>query len=286
MTSARRGHPRRGAGRRERVGRLGGSDRGHGELRGGGHPEQGDRDRDEPPTREHRRQPLQDARRRRHPRPAPHRQRDRDDRLARPRPGRARGHARSRPHARRGRSSPRIPAGAGPARVGEARPCSSEAGRASDTRDVSRSHTLLDHTRRDGVEGFLTITGGKATTFRLMAEVTVDAVCENSASSGRAGPRGAPGSERDLLPGGRAPRRARRPSPRSSRSSASASWSPAPRSRRRWSGGTPHVDLDDIRRTLRLGMGPCQGGVLHLPRDGHPARRQGLDARSANRSLL
>src|SRR5688500_9544794 len=48
----------------------------------------------------------------------------------------------------------------------------------ADTRDVSRSHTLLDHARRDGVDGFLTITGGKATTFRLMAEVTVDAACE------------------------------------------------------------------------------------------------------------
>ena len=48
----------------------------------------------------------------------------------------------------------------------------------TDSRDVSRSHTLLDHERRDGVGGFLTITGGKATTFRLMAEVTVDAVCE------------------------------------------------------------------------------------------------------------
>ena len=63
--------------------------------------------------------------------------------------------------------------------MGGARPLFEETKQdASDTRDVSRSHTLLDHARRDGVEGFLTITGGKATTFRLMAEVTVDAVCE------------------------------------------------------------------------------------------------------------
>src|SRR4029453_4405254 len=46
-----------------------------------------------------------------------------------------------------------------------------------DTRDVSRTHTLLDHAERDGVEGFVTITGGKTTTFRLMAEAAVDAVC-------------------------------------------------------------------------------------------------------------
>ncbi|MBV9336964.1 MAG: anaerobic glycerol-3-phosphate dehydrogenase subunit A, partial [Solirubrobacterales bacterium] len=49
---------------------------------------------------------------------------------------------------------------------------------ATDTRDVTRAHALLDHAERDGVNGFVTITGGKLTTFRLMAEETVDAVCE------------------------------------------------------------------------------------------------------------
>src|SRR3712207_4682334 len=46
-----------------------------------------------------------------------------------------------------------------------------------DTRDVTRAHALLDHKERDGIERFLTITGGKLTTFRLMAEETVDAMC-------------------------------------------------------------------------------------------------------------
>lgn len=48
---------------------------------------------------------------------------------------------------------------------------------ADDTRDVTRAYALLDHATRDGIDGFLTITGGKWTTFRQMAEVTVDAVC-------------------------------------------------------------------------------------------------------------
>ena len=48
----------------------------------------------------------------------------------------------------------------------------------TDTRDVSRTHTVLDHAKRDGVEGFITITGGKTTTFRLMAEHAVDTACE------------------------------------------------------------------------------------------------------------
>src|SRR6478736_5299565 len=47
----------------------------------------------------------------------------------------------------------------------------------TDTRDVTRAHALLDHEQRDGVKRFVTITGGKLTTFRLMAEETVDAVC-------------------------------------------------------------------------------------------------------------
>lgn len=45
-------------------------------------------------------------------------------------------------------------------------------------RNVTRGMALLDHQKRDGIEGFVTITGGKLTTFRYMAEKTVDLVCE------------------------------------------------------------------------------------------------------------
>ena len=44
-------------------------------------------------------------------------------------------------------------------------------------RSVSRGIVLLDHTARDGLEGFITITGGKLMTYRLMAEMATDAVC-------------------------------------------------------------------------------------------------------------
>ncbi len=47
-----------------------------------------------------------------------------------------------------------------------------------DTRDVTRAFVLLDHEKRDGLCNFITITGGKWTTYRKMAEVTVDLVCE------------------------------------------------------------------------------------------------------------
>lgn len=45
-------------------------------------------------------------------------------------------------------------------------------------RSVSRGIVLLDHARRDGMEGFITITGGKLMTYRLMAQWATDAVCE------------------------------------------------------------------------------------------------------------
>ncbi len=45
-------------------------------------------------------------------------------------------------------------------------------------RSVSRGIVVLDHATRDGIEGFVTITGGKLMTYRLMAEWTTDLVCK------------------------------------------------------------------------------------------------------------
>ena len=44
-------------------------------------------------------------------------------------------------------------------------------------RNVSRGIVLLDHSKRDGIYGFITITGGKLTSYRLMAEKTADLLC-------------------------------------------------------------------------------------------------------------
>ena len=45
-------------------------------------------------------------------------------------------------------------------------------------RTVSRGIVLLDHATRDGMEGFITITGGKLMTYRLMAEWATDLICK------------------------------------------------------------------------------------------------------------
>lgn len=47
---------------------------------------------------------------------------------------------------------------------------------AADDRGVSRSFALIDHLA-DGLENFVTISGGKLTTYRLMAEKTADLIC-------------------------------------------------------------------------------------------------------------
>lgn len=48
-------------------------------------------------------------------------------------------------------------------------------------RNISRGIVLMDHEVRDGVSGFITITGGKLMTYRLMAEEATDLVCKKLA---------------------------------------------------------------------------------------------------------
>ncbi len=45
-------------------------------------------------------------------------------------------------------------------------------------RSISRGIVCLDHETRDGLKGFITITGGKLMTYRLMSEIATDAVCK------------------------------------------------------------------------------------------------------------
>jgi glycerol-3-phosphate dehydrogenase len=58
-----------------------------------------------------------------------------------------------------------------------ARPLIGAAGGQRGGRELSRTFKCFDHAVTDRVEGFVTITGGKATTLRAMAEATADLVC-------------------------------------------------------------------------------------------------------------
>ena len=58
-----------------------------------------------------------------------------------------------------------------------ARPLIGSKDDADSGRELSRTFKTIDHAVDDGVEGFVTITGGKGTTLRGMAEVCADVVC-------------------------------------------------------------------------------------------------------------
>jgi glycerol-3-phosphate dehydrogenase len=58
-----------------------------------------------------------------------------------------------------------------------ARPLIGSRGEADTGRELSRTFKTFDHGERDGVEGLVTITGGKGTTLRAMGEGCADVVC-------------------------------------------------------------------------------------------------------------
>ncbi len=155
------------------------------------------------------------------------------------------------------------------------------------TRDVTRAHALLDHRQRDGIGGFVTITGGKLTTFRLMAEQTVDAVCDmlGSARPCVTSLQPLPGSERGehYMLGERLERK--EASLRDEQIICECEL--VPRSKLEQAiARTGSRNLDDIRRQLRLGMGPCQGGFCIYRAAGLMHARDGLSAEQADASLL
>ncbi len=54
---------------------------------------------------------------------------------------------------------------------------------AQDPFGISRTFDCFDHKTRDGLEGLLTLIGGKATTMRAMAEQTADLICRKTGRS-------------------------------------------------------------------------------------------------------
>lgn len=66
-----------------------------------------------------------------------------------------------------------------------------------DGRKTSRGIVLLDHEERDGLKGFITITGGKLMTYRLMAEWATNLVCKKLNIDKKCT------TDEDLLPGSR-----------------------------------------------------------------------------------
>ena len=145
----------------------------------------------------------------------------------------------------------------------------------ADGRAVSRGFALVDHAR-DGVANLVTITGGKLTTARLMAERTADLVCERlgvTAACRTRSERLPPADDCEWTEPGRAPRawmRSHAPDdallcecemvPRSTLDAIARELS---------EGGEGRI-LADLALRSRLGKGACQGtfcavrAVAHL----------------------
>jgi glycerol-3-phosphate dehydrogenase len=156
----------------------------------------------------------------------------------------------------------------------------------TDTRDVTRAHALLDHRERDGVSGFVTITGGKITTFRLMAQETVDAVCDmlGKPTPCTTATEALPGSESggNYQLGERLARKEQHLHDEQVICECELVARDKLEQALKASGST---NLDDIRRRLRLGMGPCQGGFCIYRATGIMHAAGGLSAERADASL-
>ncbi len=129
-----------------------------------------------------------------------------------------------------------------------------------ESRDATRALALLDHQQRDGVSGFLTITGGKWTTFRLMAESAVDAACAQLRVSRpcRTAETTVPGVEQGHYWLGH---RLNEIEEEELQTELICECELVTRSMLEGAAQrNPTVTLDDLRRDVRLGMGPCQGG--------------------------
>lgn len=133
-------------------------------------------------------------------------------------------------------------------------------GFAGESRDVTRALTLLDHQTRDGVAGLLTITGGKWTTFRLMAETTVDKACKQLgvARACTTATTPVPSVEHGHYWLGH---RLHEVEEHHLQSELVCECELVTRAMlENAAQQNPTLTLDDLRRDVRLGMGPCQGG--------------------------
>ena len=168
------------------------------------------------------------------------------------------------------------------------RPLYQEKSAGADLRDVTRKYALLDHTTRDGVDNFVTITGGKWTTYRMMAADTVDLVCKKLGTE-----RPCRTAETTLDP------------PHGDRRFYKLTQRLDKLEKGDWDGQLicecelvtrPQVEenltrndwniINDLRRDLRVGMGPCQGGFCTYRVAGIMHENKNITAHETNKALI
>ncbi|HHT41590.1 MAG TPA: anaerobic glycerol-3-phosphate dehydrogenase subunit A [Actinomyces sp.] len=136
---------------------------------------------------------------------------------------------------------------------------------ASDTRHMSRTMSIIDHKQRDDISGLLTIAGGKLTTYRLMAKNVVDVMCRqiDDWRPCRTAEEIMPGTER----GDNYKVTHRLEQREKDRFEQQIVCECELMNRKMFVDlleAQPTATFDDLRRQLRLGMGPCQGGFCSM----------------------
>ncbi|MBK8030011.1 MAG: anaerobic glycerol-3-phosphate dehydrogenase subunit A [Chloroflexi bacterium] len=136
-------------------------------------------------------------------------------------------------------------------------------GESADGREAKRTFTLLDHAQSDGIDGLISIIGGKLTTFRQMAERAADMACAklnvtkpcSTATTPIPPAHGAKSNYHRLR--GRLDALEHGGNPGALICECEIVTQPQISEALR---GGDVVTLNDLRRDLRVGMGPCQGG--------------------------
>lgn len=155
-----------------------------------------------------------------------------------------------------------------------------------DTRHMSRGMSVIRHATADGIAGMFTIAGGKLTTYRLMAQHAVDAMCEDM------GVEAACRTAEEEVPTSRGHSQ-HRITHRLAEREKSRTEDPTicecelvPRSAiTELMAEQPDASFDDLRRQLRVAMGPCQGGFCAPRVAGLHVRCVGFSAEAASETL-
>ena len=174
-------------------------------------------------------------------------------------------------------------------------------------RDITRGIVVVDHKERDGLEGLITVAGGKLMTYRLMAEMATDLVAAklDHTTECRTASTPLPGSEKKVKPS----RKIKKFSGSSSSVVGSTHYRHGERVHRILGRDPSHYglicecemvtvgevkyavenlnvrDLIDLRRRTRVGMGPCQGELCAYRAAGLMAEMAGLNGEEASRLL-
>ena len=167
------------------------------------------------------------------------------------------------------------------------RPLYQEKAAGADLRKVTRKYALLDHTDHDGVDNFITITGGKWTTYRQMAEHTVDLICEKlgvQRPCQTATTVLKTHGESKLFTLGQRLEKVEK-GELAGQLICECELVTRPQIEERLAHSKTTI-INDLRRELRVGMGPCQGGFCTYRVAGIMHENQNITAPQANKALV